>query len=278
MAVKRNKPGTDSIGVVVTGASGRMAKEVLVSLCREPDLEPVGAVSRHATADRMVLPFDAGSIPLSHSLDELLGRCRAQVMVDFTNAEGAMSYIRTAFRHGVAPVIGTTGLSPKDLEEIEALCASTKVGAVVAPNFALGAVLMMHMARIAARYFDYMEIIEMHHEGKADAPSGTAISTAKAAVKARGKPFQYPVTKRYTLPGTRGGGLEGVSIHSVRLPGVVAHQEVVFGGLGQTLTVRHDTVSRESFMPGVILAVREVVKQKRFICSLDKLLGLEGDG
>ena len=148
-----------------------------------------------------------------------------------------------------------------------------KFGAVVASNFALGAVLMMHLAKIAAKHLDYAEIIELHHHQKADAPSGTALSTARAMAAARGKPFLQPLEQGKT-PDSRGKQVEGVAVHSVRLPGLMAHQEVLLGGPGQTLSIRHDTVSRECFIPGVMLAIKEVVNRKGLIYGLDTLLGL----
>jgi 4-hydroxy-tetrahydrodipicolinate reductase len=195
-------------------------------------------------------------------------------MVDFTVADATMPAARVAARKGVNLVIGSTGLSDNDVEEIERLCREGDVGAVVAPNFSLGAVLMVHMAKLAARYFDYAEIIEKHHEDKADAPSGTAMATARAMVEGRGEPFRYPELKKETLSGTRGGQIEGVSVHSVRLPGLLAHQEVILGALGQTLSICHDSISRESFMPGVIMAIKRVVKVKGLIYGLETILGL----
>jgi len=147
------------------------------------------------------------------------------------------------------------------------------VGVVVAPNFALGAVLMMHLAKIAGKYLDHAEIIELHHDRKTDAPSGTALSTAKAMAQARGKPFSTPEAGKTS--DSRGGQVEGVTIHSVRLPGLMAHQEVMLGGPGQTLSIRHDTISRECYMPGIMLAIREVGKRKGLVYGLDNLLGLE---
>lgn len=262
------------IKVVVTGASGKMAKEVLNTLCRDPELEPAGAVSRKAAEEYLSLPDGSGLIPLSSDLEAILIRCQPQVLVDFTNAEYTMPAVRLAFKHRVAPVVGTSGLSQENLAEIARLSAETKVGVVVAPNFALGAVVMIHLARMAAPYFDYAEIVEMHHAQKADAPSGTALATAHAMVEARGKPFlQAPLLKE-NLPGTRGGSFEGIALHSLRLPGLVAHQEVILGGLGQTLSIRHDTTSRESFMPGVVMAIKQVGKEDRLVYGLDALLGL----
>jgi 4-hydroxy-tetrahydrodipicolinate reductase len=171
-------------------------------------------------------------------------------------------------------VIGTSGLPEDLLEKLDADFRTKGLGVVVAPNFAIGAVVMMHLAAIAAPHFDFAEIVEMHHEQKADAPSGTAIATARAMAEARGSTFDYRPALQETLPGTRGNEVHGVGIHSVRMPGLVAHQEVVFGAAGQTLTIRHDTTGRECYMPGVLLAVREVANRPGLTRGLDKLLGL----
>ncbi|MBI4301980.1 MAG: 4-hydroxy-tetrahydrodipicolinate reductase [Chloroflexi bacterium] len=265
----------ETIRVAVTGASGKMAREVLIALCREPELEPVGAVSRKAVEECLPLPDGSGLIPLSSDLMSIIGRARPQVVVDFTQAEAVMPTAHIAAQNRVNLVIGTTGLSAENLAEIEALCSRHGVGAVVAPNFALGAVLMIDLARRAARFFDYAEIIEMHHEAKADAPSGTALTTAREMVKKKGGPFSWAPTTKENLAGSRGAQLEGIAIHSVRVPGLVAHQMVILGGLGQTLTIRHDSTSRESFMPGVVMAIKGVVKRPAFVYGLDDLLGLD---
>jgi 4-hydroxy-tetrahydrodipicolinate reductase len=157
------------------------------------------------------------------------------------------------------------------------LAEANNVGVVVAPNFALGAVLLLHLAKIAARYFNNAEIIELHHDEKADAPSGTALATAAAMVESRGEPFVYTPTKKENISGTRGGQVGGINIHSVRLPGFMASQEIIFGGQGQTLSMRHDTISRECYMPGVILAIKEVVKVRGLVFGLDNVLHLGGN-
>jgi 4-hydroxy-tetrahydrodipicolinate reductase len=182
-----------------------------------------------------------------------------------------MPAVRLATEHRVNLVIGTTGLTADNVKEIENLAKAHQVGAVVAPNFALGAVLMIHLAKVAAKYFDYAEIIELHHHLKADSPSGTALSTARAMAQAKGKPFSLPQGK---TSNSRGEPVEGITIHSVRLPGLLAHQEVLLGGAGQTLSIRHDTINRQCYMPGVMLAIKEVVKHKGLIYGLDTLLGL----
>jgi 4-hydroxy-tetrahydrodipicolinate reductase len=267
----------NQISVAVNGALGKVGREVISAVPRDSALSLIGAIDIKASRPDIELPDNAGSIPLFSDFNSLLQICRPQVLVDFTIAEAAMASARIACRHGVNLVIGTTGLSENDLKEIDSLCKENKVGAVVAFNFALGAVVLMHLAGIASRYFDQAEIIEMHHNQKADAPSGTALATAKAMLKSRGRPFTYSNTARENIKGTRGGEVEGIAIHSVRLPGFVAHEEVIFGGQGQTLTLRHDTTSRDSFIPGVIISIKEVVKLQGLVFGLDKVLNLKGE-
>ncbi len=262
------------IKVAVTGASGKMSKEVIAALCREDGLDPVGAVSTKATEDYLSLPDGSGLIPLSSDLEAILARTKPDVLVDFTNAEYSFSAAILAVKYGTRPVIGTSGISQERVAELSKLCREKSLGAVIAPNFALGAVVMMHLAKVAAPFFDYAEVIEMHHEAKADAPSGTAIATARDMAAAREKPFSYSQTLKETLPGSRGSTVDGIAIHSLRLPGMVAHQEIVMGSLGQTLRIRHDTISRECYMPGVVLAVKEVLNREELVYGLDKLIGL----
>ncbi len=261
------------IRVVVQGALGRMGQVIINALCREPEIQLVGAVELQVTEDYLPLPDSSGVIPFSSKLDYILSKCPADVIVDFTTAQAVMPAVRIATKQGVNLVIGTTGLTADELGEIDQMATANRVGAVVAPNFALGAVLMVHLAKVAAKYLDYAEIIELHHHLKADSPSGTALATAKAMAQAKGKPFS-----RAPEPGkpsnSRGEQVEGVTIHSVRLPGLLAHQQVLLGGPGQTLSIRHDTISRECYIPGVIIAIKEVVKRKGLIYGLDTLLGL----
>ncbi len=261
------------IKVVVHGALGRVGAEVVSALDREPGIMLVGAVDLKAKEDYLRKPDGSGAVPLSSDLDYILGSCQPNVVVDFTIAQATMPAVRIATQRGVNLVIGTTGLTVDEIKEIEQLSLDHQVGVVVAPNFALGAVLMMHLAKLAAKYFDYAEIIELHHHLKADAPSGTALSTARMMAEARGKPFDVPEQKQ--AANSRGEQVEGVAIHSVRLPGLLAHQEVILGGPGQTLCIRHDTISRECFMPGVIIAIKKVIGHKGLTYGLDALLGLE---
>ncbi|HXG35904.1 MAG TPA: 4-hydroxy-tetrahydrodipicolinate reductase [Dehalococcoidia bacterium] len=260
------------IRVVVSGP-GKMGLQVLQALTGETDLQPVGVLSRSPEASSFTL--GDVSLPCRTEPLELFRELQPDVVVDFSNAERTSAIVEAAVAMGVRPVIGTSGLSSEFLEKLRVQCEQRQLGAVFAPNFAVGAVLMIYLARQAAKYFEAAEIIEMHHDQKADAPSATSVATAEAMVKARGRPFKRNEPQKETLEGTRRGSLEGVTIHSVRLPGLVAHQEVILGGQGQTLTIRHDSLSRESFMPGVMLAIREVMKLKGLVVGLEPLLGLD---
>lgn len=262
------------IKVLVSG-TGAMGREVLAAVCSEPDLEPVGVLTRSAAEEYLSLPDGSGLVPFGADPASLFSRTRPEVVVDFTNAEWTPRVAREALEGGARLVSGTSGLSESFLHELERECRERQIGAVVAANFAIGAVLMIHLAKIAGRFFASAEIVERHHDGKADAPSGTAIATARSMAAAREGPFQQALTKRETLPGSRGASLEGIAIHSVRLPGLMAHQEVVLGGPGQTLTIRHDSLGRESFIPGVLLAIREVMSRQELVIGLERLIGLE---
>jgi 4-hydroxy-tetrahydrodipicolinate reductase len=261
------------IKVVVHGASGRVGQEVVKAVSQEPGMQLAGAVDLKATAPELTLPDGAVKVPFSTDFKSVITACQPDVVVDFTIAKAAMPAVRIAAEKGVNMVIGTTGFSAAELGEIERLAKSNKIGIIVAPNFALGAVLMIHLAKIAGKYFDHAEIIELHHDRKLDAPSGTSKTTAQAMAEARGKPFVPPAVAGEDSP-SRGKSIGGINVHSVRLPGLMAHQEVLFGGAGQILSIRHDTINRECYMPGVILAVKEVMKRKEYFYGLDKLLGL----
>lgn len=245
-----------------------MGRESARAVRAAPDLELVGFLDGLATANEL------DGLPVHRDVVEGLAALLPDVVIDFTNAAWTPVLARAALQRRVRLVVGTTGLDSAFLEELGRECAERRLGAVVAPNFAVGAVLMIHFARQAARFFDSAEIIELHHDGKVDSPSGTAKATAEGMLAARGRPFSRNVPEREPLPGARGAELGGVSIHAVRLPGMVAHQEVIFGGTGETLTIRHDSMGRESFMPGVLLAVRKVPALDRLVLGLEGLLGL----
>ncbi len=240
--------------VAVNGARGRMGLAVLAAVDEAADMDLAGA-------------FD-----VNDDLAASLASAAADVVVDFTVPACAAENLMTILGAGLPAVVGTTGFTAEDLDRAEALCTERGLGAVVAPNFAIGAVLLMRFAAETAKHFDRSEIIELHHDGKLDAPSGTALRTAELMAEARGEGDE-PRLGEESLSGVRGGvGAGGIGIHSLRLPGLVAHQEVVFGGPGQTLRLRHDTLDRTCFMPGVLLAVRRVREMTGLVRDLGDLL------
>jgi 4-hydroxy-tetrahydrodipicolinate reductase len=259
-----------SIRIAVNGASGKMGQMVIAAVLREPDLDLVGGADVKVPGEFMEIP--GGRVPCSTDLDAILRETRPDVLVDFSTAKAVIPMAVAAAAHRVHIVSGTTGLSADDLIKIDELAQAAGIGAMVASNFAIGAVVMMYLARFAAKYFDYAEIIEEHHNTKLDAPSGTALTTAKMMVQARGKGFLEPQHKEQLA--SRGQSLEGIAIHSIRLPGIVARQEVILGALGQTLSIKHDAISRECYMPGVMIAVKKVKEFKGLVFGLDKLLGI----
>ena len=261
-----------AINVVVHGVMGKMGQQVLETVTNTLGMQPVGAADITASQGTIALPDGLGEIPISGSLDEVLEG--ADVVVDFTSAEGAASVLRAAAPRGVNVVIGSTGITEAIYQEAESLANEHGIGAIIAPNFAMGAVLMIHLAKQASRFFDYADLTEMHHEAKIDSPSGTALAIANAALEGKPEGFIAPQSEKELIVGARGATHEGISVHSARMPGRVAHHELVFGALGQTFTIRHDSVNRESFMPGVVLAINEVVNRKGLTIGLDKIMGL----
>ena len=261
------------IRVLVSGG-GKMGRAIVDALAADPSVEPVGVVDNLASAGTWPLPSGA-TIPLLGDAAAAFDATTPDVVIDFTNAAWTPILTAAALERGVRLVIGTSGLSDDYVASLVTQCRERKIGGVIAANFAIGAVLLMHMAAIASRFFDSAEIIELHHDQKVDAPSGTSIATARGMLAARGeRPFARNEPDTQTIAGSRTAALDGVTIHSVRLPGLVAHQEVIFGGLGQTLTIRHDSNGRDSFMPGILLATREVMRREEMVIGLDVLVGL----
>ncbi len=264
------------IPVAVSGAAGRMGRAAVRAISRQPDMRLVAALGRQNAVGR-----DAGDaagtgplgIVVSADLQAALA-ASPDVLVEFAPGAPAAEHARAALEAGVRPVVGSTGLSAQDLDGLRALAAQRRLGAVVAPNFAIGAVLMMEFARMAARFLPHVEIIELHHDRKRDAPSGTAVKTAQLITESRGEAPKPPVQEEEMVAGARGGVAGGVRVHSIRLPGLGAHQEVIFGGPGQTLRIRHDSLSEESFMPGLLLAIRKVRELEGLAYGLEHLLGL----
>ncbi len=259
--------------VLVNGACGRMGQAVLKAVQDDKDLKLIGAVDIKGGADTgELVGLAPNGILVEKDLAAALERLKPEVMIDFTRPDVVFGNVVTALKHKVSPVVGTTGLSDAQEEEIKRLSVANGTPAFIAPNFAIGAVLMMVMCRQAAKYMPDVEIIELHHDNKLDAPSGTAVQTAAMMAEVRKAHHQGHPDEKEKLSGARGADYEGMHIHSVRLPGYVAHQEVIFGGLGQTLTIRHDSMNRESFMPGVVLAAQKVRGLTGLTIGLDKLL------
>jgi 4-hydroxy-tetrahydrodipicolinate reductase len=262
------------IRIGVIGACGRMGQMVCRTVAEADDLALVAAIDRSRIGQPIgpLVGHPEIKVPVSDELDRLL-EAEVEVAIDFTHPEVVMDDVRWCIAHAIHLVVGTTGVSQEDLAEIEVTLEDEghESNVIVAPNFALGAVLMQRFAAEAVRYFPAAEIIELHHDGKIDAPSGTAIATVRRMLEERGD-YRGPIAE--SLESVRGGDVEGVRIHSVRLPGLVAHQEVIFGGQGQTLTIRHDSTDRASFMPGVLMAVRAVMTRPGLTVGLEPLLDM----
>jgi 4-hydroxy-tetrahydrodipicolinate reductase len=220
----------------------------------EPELELVGHAGR------------------GDALGELITELRAQVVVDFTQPTAVYENTRAILDAGARPVIGTTGLTPQQIKKLQEHSKKLKRGGVIAPNFSIGMVLMMKYAAEFAKYFPQVEIIEMHHDRKKDCPSGTALYTAETLAAARGKPVKPPVEMHESVSGSRGANYLGIPVHAIRLPGLVAHEQIIFGDLGETLTLRHDALDRQCFMRGVILACKKVMRLKSLVYGLDSIL------
>ena len=261
--------------VMISGAYGRMGQEIAKAVLAAEDLELVGAVDLFGKGKDVgvLIGTTPNGVLISDNLSEEISRTKPEIVIDFTVPAAVYDNVVTYLDLGVFPVVGTTGLTLPAVNDLIERSARAGIGGLIAPNFALGAVLMMRFAAEAARFFHDVEVIELHHDQKVDAPSGTAQKTVEMILEQRGDFQQGPPGETESIAGARGGKLAGgVRIHSVRLPGLVAHQEVLFGGLGQTLSIRHDTISRESFIPGVMLATRKVKNLKKITYGLEKLL------
>ncbi|WP_226034705.1 4-hydroxy-tetrahydrodipicolinate reductase [Aquibacillus saliphilus] len=262
------------IKVVVAGPRGKMGSEALRMIEKDDSLELVACLDRQNKGKQVYeidgLPnFDAY---IYDDVEECFQTVEADVLVDLTTPKMGYIHTKTAINYGVRPVVGTTGFTKEQLEELTNLAEEKGIGAIIAPNFAVGAVLMMQFSKWAAKYFPDVEIIERHHDQKLDAPSGTSIKTAELIQEVREQKKQGHPDEKETIPGARGADIDGMKIHSVRLPGLIAHQEVVFGSSGQNLTIKHDSFHRESFMSGVKLAIDHVVKIDLLVYGLENLL------
>ena len=262
----------------VLGAAGRMGRLVSGAVADDPDLELVAAVDPSHAGQRLgeTIGRPDVDIVISDRLD-VLEDAAAEVAVDFTQPTSVMENVRWTLERGMHLVVGTTGVGPEQLAEIEETLEARghHSNVIVAPNFSVGAALLQRFAEQAARFFPAAEVIELHHEAKADAPSGTSLATAQRMSSAR--PVEWRGPSAESIPGARGAEEDGIRIHSVRLPGLVAHQEVIFGDLGQTLTIRHDSLDRTSFMPGVVMAIKAVLHRPGLTIGVEPLLSFYSD-
>ena len=242
------------IKILVNGAFGRMGQMVVKAIAENPRLELVGQTGRE------------------YDLAKAIVDSHAAVVVDFTHPDSVFANTTTIIEAGAHPVIGTSGLKQEQIHTLKQQCAKLKRGGIIAPNFSLGAVLMMKYAKEIAKYLHHVEIIEMHHHEKADSPSGTALRTAELLSEAYSTLNHSTLTPRETVPGARGANYKHIPIHSVRLPGLLAHQKIIFGEAGETLSICHDSIDRQSFMPGVCLACEKVVGLDHLVYGLEEIL------
>jgi len=262
------------IKVIVTGALGKMGLETVKAVIKDGELELVGVVDTKAKGETIsgVTGMSNYDMQIDKDLDQLIDRVKPDVMIDFTNPQAVFNNSKTALNKQITCVVGTTGLNEIEIKQLEKLSTDKKVGIAIIPNFAIGAVLMMKFAREAARYFPDVEIIELHHDQKMDAPSGTSIKTAEMINQNRVSRPPKNIREFEKIAGSRGGDVNQVRIHSVRLPGLIAHQEVIFGGVGQSLKIRHDSYDRVGFMQGVIMVVKKMVGTTGLVYGMENLL------
>ncbi|WAA13745.1 4-hydroxy-tetrahydrodipicolinate reductase [Fervidibacillus halotolerans] len=264
------------IKIVVTGPRGKMGREAIRMITNTKQFQLVGVIDRNNNGkglSEIVSMEDQGQdCSVFTDVNQCLRETKPDCLLELSVADAAYEHALAAIQFGVRPVIGTTGLSQEQLADIEREANENKIGCIVAPNFAIGAVLMMKFAEMAAKHFPDVEIIEMHHDEKVDAPSGTALKTAEMIQRQRQEKQQGHPKEIEKLSGVRGGDFDGMKIHSIRLPGLVAHQQVLFGSVGETLTIRHDSYNRTSFMTGVKKAVETVMHVDSYIYGLENIL------
>lgn len=259
----------------MAGACGKMGMETVRTILKQEDMIIVGVsdIQNQGKDIGIILGLNSLGIQISGQITrEYLKELKVDILVDFTTPQSVFANAKEAIKAGVVPVIGATGLDEQEINELEELSKENNVGVFIAPNFALGAILMMKFAKETARFFNNVDIIEYHHDNKLDAPSGTALKTAEMISEVRKPMIQGHPSEYEKVPGARGGDIDGIHVHSVRLPGMIAHQEVIFGGFGQTLTIRHDAYTRETYMPGVLLAIHKAYKLKSLVIGLENFL------
>ncbi len=262
------------IKVAVAGFRGKMGSTTTKMVINNEKFELVGVISPDDVNRNLseLMEYQGIEVPIFFSKEEAVTAVEIDVWIDFTSPEMIYDTVKYLVENNIHPVIGTTGLTEEQITELQVISREKRLGGLIAPNFAVGAILMMEFATKAAKYFPDVEIIELHHDNKLDAPSGTAINTAQAMAKVRTSKLQGNPNEKELIPGARGADYEGMKIHSVRLPGLIAHQQVQFGGVGEGLTIRHDSYDRESFMTGVALGCEKVMEIEELVYGLEYLL------
>src|SRR5690625_126285 len=260
--------------IILAGPRGQMGQEAIRMILNEPRFNLIACVDRKkdVAAIKNNIPQFNENIKIYTDLDECLKNENVDVFLDLTIPEVGYKHTEIALKNNVKSVIGTSGFSNEQVEELKQVAKKSKTGCIIAPNFAIGAVLMMQFARIAGKYFPDVEIIEKHHDHKLDAPSGTAIKTAELIQEVRESKKQGNENEYEIVEGARGGDFDGMRIHSMRLPGMIAHQEVIFGGKSEVLTIKHDSIHRESFMEGIKVAIEKVVDMDYLVYGLEHIL------
>lgn len=262
------------IKVAISGACGRMGQEVVRTIFNDPQTEAVSVIDIKHDGENIgeITGIKNLNLTVKKDLKSALEETKPDVLVDFTDPTNVYNNAKICLNSGVSPVIGTTGLKDEQLEELKKLAEEKHLGCLIAPNFATGAVLMMMFAKTASKFFDNAEIIEYHHNQKKDAPSGTAIKTAQMMSTEKENFANGNIAETELISGARGGNFDkNIHIHSIRMPGYVASQEVIFGSTGQTLKIRHDSIDRTCFMPGVLMAVKYIAENKKFIYGLENI-------
>tara|TARA_Y100000991_G_scaffold49862_1_gene36021 strand:- start:6 stop:854 length:849 start_codon:yes stop_codon:yes gene_type:complete len=279
------KNSMKTIPVIVSGALGRMGSEVVNSVLNSPDCELVGAIDTNPKNNgeniSQLLNLKKSEVFLSNDLEGSLcsisqdyrNKNIRPVLVDFTHPDSVFENTRSAIAYGISPIVGTTGLSPSQINDLASFAQKANIGCAIIPNFSVGMVLLQQAASVAAKFYDNIELIEMHHNQKADSPSGTCIKTAEMIEEYQKKYNQSLVKESESLKGVRGGiRNSGLNIHSIRLPGLLAHQVVIMGSPGETYTIKHDTIDRKAYMPGVLQAILKIGKFNSLVYGLEKLI------
>ncbi|MFD1928159.1 4-hydroxy-tetrahydrodipicolinate reductase [Sporosarcina siberiensis] len=264
-----------SIKVAIAGARGRMGTAAVKAIQDATDMQLVAILDYKNDGKYLSgteINGDSNGIPIFTSFSTMNQSIMPDVLLDLTEPDSVFKTVHEAISLGIRPVVGTSGLSDENIKSLSKLATNKGIGGIIAPNFSIGAVLMMKFSAMAARYLGDIEIIELHHNHKVDAPSGTALKTAEMIMKVREPHKQGHPDEKELIQGARGADLDGMKIHSVRLPGFLAHQEVLLGGEGEMLTIRHDSFDRSSFMPGILMSIRSVIDREDLVYGLENII------